>query len=211
EHRWNVYISSIVGMGTGKRENNTENSTLFYWDLLKDDLIKRLGDQKVCAVKIYAAKNGSDITTECRIDDEVSRRLSKRIADGIRNWKTDGFASEKQYIFIEQADETFIPQVYKKAESNAEFKAKVKTCMEMYLNATDEEKFRALPDEMIKAIGDTTLALECYCLLPEVLAMQEMDGIVDFEEYFDLYIGDKKPIKVYGHKFSYHYTMKMAA
>ncbi len=56
-HRWKVYKSNIVGMGEDVGDITANHSA--YWNLLKEHIIKRLGNQSLCYVKIYAAKTPS--------------------------------------------------------------------------------------------------------------------------------------------------------
>lgn len=53
-HKWKVYIGNILGMG-----ENLETNTDTYWNALKEQFSKRLGNQKICYVKIFAANSGT--------------------------------------------------------------------------------------------------------------------------------------------------------
>ena len=80
-HRWSVYKSNVVGTGESTEDDDDAKAvTSVYWNLLKEHIAKRLGNQKMCYVKIYAAKavgaDGEQITGECRINDVPRSPLS---------------------------------------------------------------------------------------------------------------------------------------
>lgn len=209
EHRWKAYLSNVVGMGNFKEER--DDTATMYWELLKDDIIKRLGNQKVCAVKIYAAIGGGSITGECRIDDIVSEELSAKVADFIKNWEAEGFlASHKQFIFIEQEKETFIPHKYHKAANNDSFINKVKICMEMFHNVKTDEDYQTLVDRMNEVIGDKTLAIECFSFLPEILAQTAFEEML-YPEYSKLNIGERYSGEVYHQQLSEYFPLREVA
>lgn len=67
-HEWNVYLSNVTGMGL--KEKTEENASAYaYWELLKDEIMKRLGNQRLALVKVYASKSPKDVICEVRIDD----------------------------------------------------------------------------------------------------------------------------------------------
>ena len=90
-HRWRATLSDVVGMGNTPHENMPK----FYWNKVKDGVMKRLGNQKLCYVKIYCANVDGDVTGECRVNDIKSKKLSDIIAEIGAQWKPEGFASQK--------------------------------------------------------------------------------------------------------------------
>ena len=97
---WDVYLGNTVAMGESNGEE--DNSESVYWELLKEDIKSRLGDQKMAYVKIFASKYLDDITTEVRIDDVAIPELSEKARPLVEKWNVEQYRSEKQFIFIEQ-------------------------------------------------------------------------------------------------------------
>lgn len=165
-HRWKVYISNIVGMGNGPQVDNPR----IYWDALKEEVVKRLGNQKLCFVKVYASKSGENITAECRVDDIKSEVLSNIVADMVKDWDACYFASHKAFFFIRQEEETVQPYPYLGQAGWEVFREKVRTAALMFHAALAAERYLYLPDQLKQALGDATLAAECYLFLPEICA-----------------------------------------
>lgn len=63
EHNWDVYLGNVTGMGT-PGEDGKGSSATYYWDIIKDDIIKRLGNQK----------NGIRKNLCCKISGKFNRR-----------------------------------------------------------------------------------------------------------------------------------------
>ena len=97
-YNWRVYEGDVVTIG------NKSSETSSYWNIVKDDVKNQLGNQKISYIKIYGAKNGDNITGECRINDIASLELSKKIADYVSAWDVETFVSQKQFIFLRQEE-----------------------------------------------------------------------------------------------------------
>lgn len=184
EHRWRVYLSDIVGMGKLLRPKRTDPAV--YWEALKDDIVKRLGNQKLCYVKIYGAKVGDDVTGECRIDDIKSDELSAKVAQLVERWEVEGFASQKQFFFIRQEESTLLPSPYDGPEGQAALKDKVVRAARMFHESQSQERFDTLPQRLAEALGDPTLAEECLTFLPEICAENAYQDEVAFAESLQL-------------------------
>lgn len=172
-HRWKVYLSNIVGMGNSPQVDNPR----IYWDALKEEVVKRLGNQKLCFVKVYASKAGENITAECRVDDIRSEALSNLVADMVKGWDAGYFASHKAFFFIRQEEETVQPYPYLGQEGRELLKEKVKTAAWMFHASADQEQYETLPERLKEALGDATLAAECYSFLPEICTENAFDRI----------------------------------
>ena len=99
-HDWNIYLSDVVAVGQ-KNEKDVSNKVAAYWDMLKDDIIKRLGNQQLVYVKIFAAKLPDRIIGECRFDDVPIPELGKKVAMLAAEWELPDpsqWASEKQFF-----------------------------------------------------------------------------------------------------------------
>lgn len=191
-HRWKVYLSNIVGMGNCPQVNNAR----LYWDALKEEVVKRLGNQKLCFVKVYASKTGENITAECRVDDIRSEELSNLIADMTKGWDAGYFASHKAFFFIRQEEETVQPYPYWGQAGRKLLKEKVRTAALMFHASEDQRQYETLPERLRQALGDDVLAAECYSFLPEICAENAFDRIT-YAETVDILPDGRKAVTCY--------------
>ena len=199
-HRWSVYKSNVVGNGekTGD-DNDAKEVTSRYWDLLKEHIAKRLGNQKMCYVKIYAAKavaaDDENITGECRINDVPSDELSALVGEIAAKWNVKQFASQKQFFFIKQDPATLLPYPYRENKIDI-LKEKVRTALELFGKVQTQEDYDTLPDKLLATLGDKTLVEECYSFLPEICAERAF-GQVKFAEQVQFFVPNKPIVSVY--------------
>lgn len=191
-HRWKVYLSNVVGVGDAPK---LEDSNI-YWDTLKDELLKRLGNQKLCYVKVYGAKFNGDITGECRINDIKSDELSALVAKIVESWETEAFASHKMFFFIRQEEETVLPYPYWEAEGYQKLKESVRIAAEMFRDCSNQERYEQLPKRMEDGIQDSTLAAECYSFLPEICAENAFNQIT-YPETMNIQVGAAPAVLVW--------------
>lgn len=191
-HRWQAYISDVVGMGDSPKMESSK----IYWNALKEQIIKRLGNQKLCYVKIYGVNTNGQIIGECRINDIVSEELSAEIASMVEKWNVKGFAYHKQFFFIRQEEETTLPDAYSGQEGLKLLKSKVKTAAKMFHASTDQELYDSLPQRLEQALGDATLAAECYFFLPEICAENAFSEI-SYSESVEIQVGGQPPVTCY--------------
>lgn len=171
-HRWKVYLSDIVGMGEQPARDPSH-----YWGLLREGILKRLGNQKLCYVKVYAAKSYGEVTGECRVNDIKSEELSKLVEQEASSWETEKFASHKMFFFLRQEEETVQPYPYWGEEGRARIKRAVMTAAKLLHNCETQEQYERLPERLRQELGDVTLAEECYSFLPEICAENAFDQI----------------------------------
>ncbi len=187
-HRWKLYKSPIVSMGEMNASGFPDD---YYLDLLKDGIMKRLGNRKLCYVKVYAMRSQDRIIGEVRVNDVHSPELSDIMAKVAEKWEVNGFASHKQFFFIKQDEETALPDRYAGEEGRKELKAKVKTAAEMFhASVRDENLYNSYPERLAETLGDKTLAWECFLFLPEICAERAFSRLV-FNEQIYLVRGDK--------------------
>lgn len=191
-HRWQAYISDVVGMGDSPKIEDSK----VYWKALKDEILKRLGNQKLCYVKIYGANINGEITGECRINDIESKELGAQVARMVEKWDVKGFASHKQFFFIRQEEETVLPNLYSGPEGLKLLKSKVKTAVEMFHASKEQDQYDTLTQRMELALGDGTLASECFAFLPEICA-ENAFGELSCPESVEIRIGDRPPVTCY--------------
>ncbi len=186
-HRWKLYKSPIVSMGEMNAAGFPES---YYLDMLKDGIMKRLGNQKLCYVKVYAMKAPDRVIGEVRVNDVWSPELSDIMARVAEKWDVKRFASHKQFFFIKQDGDTALPDRYAGEKGRAELKEKVKTAAEMFhASVNDEGLYDSYPERLAEALGDKTLAWECFLFLPEICAERAFSKLV-FNEQIYLVRGD---------------------
>ena len=204
-HRWKVYLSNIVGMGNSPQVDNAR----IYWEALKEEIVKRLGNQKLCFVKVYAAKSGENITGECRVDDVRSEALSNLVADMVKGWDAGYFASNKAFFFIRQEEETLQPYPYYGRAGWEALREKVKTAALMFHASEDQEQYETLPERLRQALGDATLAAECYAFLPEICAENAFDNIT-YAETVDILPHDGEVVTCYKNQLADYWPLHNA-
>lgn len=103
-HRWTVYQSDVIG--TYDSLENLDMS--YYWNSLREDILSHLDNQKLCYIKIFAGKSGSEVTGECSINNIICEELSQKVAEYASTWSNKNFGSQKQFIFLVQDEDTYI-------------------------------------------------------------------------------------------------------
>ena len=207
KHKWKAYKSDLVGLGESVAAY--VDSPDFYWRLLREDIIKRLGNQKLCYVKIYVAKTDSEIIGECRIDDVKNEELSEVVAQSAANWDIQQFASQKMFFFIKQQEDTVIPYPYWGGEGFEMLKSKVKTAMELFYQCETEEQFDTLIPRTIEKIGDPILAESCLSFIPEICAENAFYE-VSYSEILDIAPAGREKISCYKNQLSDYYLIQRA-
>lgn len=206
-HKWFSYNSDLVGMG--ESVDSEENAvTSKYWDMLKSELVKRLGNQKMCYIKIFASKaigkNDSQVTGEVRVNDVPSAELSKIVYKHAEGWSVEQFASQKQFFFIKQDGEADNP--YSGENGRAALREKVKTAVELFMTVNSEETFDALPEKLAAALGDDTLAQECFAFMPEICAEHAFQE-AKFAEKVQFSLGGGEAVPVYRNQLADFYPI----
>lgn len=168
-HRWSVYRSNVVGMGATPDNQDTS----FYWNLLKEGVLSRLGNQKLCYVKLYGAKFNDSITSEVRVNDEISPELSAKLEEYVRTWVNKDFGSVKQLIFLKQQDATWTPYPH----SPEALEGHVRTAISLYAKSTDQASYDRYVETLTELVGDQSLAEELHSFLPEFCAENAFQNI----------------------------------
>ena len=164
KHKWRVYTSNIVNMGNDTGIPKNVNT---YWNMFKDDILKRIGNQKICYIKIYGAKANNDYSIgELRINDINIPELSNKMNEHVKTWGSADFSSDKQFFFLVQDEETYTPYPC----SNEEIFNFVQQYSNMVLNSEDTEKLEAMIYDLVK---DNSLASDLFLFLPEICADNE--------------------------------------
>lgn len=208
KHKWKLYKSDLVGLGESVAAY--VDSPDFYWRLLKEDIVKRLGNQKLCYVKIYVAKNESEIIGECRIDDVKSEELSELVSKTALNWDIEKFASQKMFFFIKQESDTVIPYPYWGREGGDSFIEKVKIAMKMFYECDTDQQYDTLAQRTSEIIGDKTLAEECFSFIPEICAENAFYQI-KYSEMLDIQRGNEPNFHCWKNQLSDYYRIQTTA
>ncbi|MCM1487101.1 MAG: DUF6348 family protein [Firmicutes bacterium] len=205
KHRWQAFLGNVVGMG----ESHSQDSANTYWEELKDGIVKRLGNQKLCYVKVYAANAGGEVTGECRIDDIKSDELSAVVAKMAEKWEIKQFASIKTFFLIRQEEETVTPYSYWEKDGFDSFKEKVKTAAELFYSCNTDEEFNTLIYRTANAIGDLILAEECYSFLPEICAENAFPEAL-YSEEIDVQFENQPAASYYKNQLSDYRALQKA-
>ena len=162
-HKWKLYLGNIVAMGKEVPVNDVE----IYWNMLKDEFAKRLGNQDICYIKIYAANSGDGfVTGECRINNNKIESLSEIIEDMAKQWKNKKFASHKQSFILKQDKETLKDYPY----TNADIYDAVEKSLILYEKVLNDGKEDLYLQVLNEFLGDKSLALDIYNFIPEICA-----------------------------------------
>ena len=168
KHKWKVYTSNIVNIGNNNAIPKNVNT---YWNMFKDDILKRIGNQKICYVKIYGAKAKNDYSIgELRINDVNIAELSNKMNEYVKTWGETEFSSDKQFFFLVQEEETYTPYPY----TNEEIFNFVQQYCNMVLNIeAAEDSYEKLDDMVHNLVKDSSLASDLFLFLPEICADNE--------------------------------------
>lgn len=181
-HKWKAYIGNILGMG-----DNIKNSTDTYWDALKEHIAKRLGNQKICYVKIFASNSGTgDPVGECRINNLKSDELSRIVEDIAQNFECSNFTSQKQFFIFEQEDETREEYPY----TEKDIIEYTKTAVQLFELCIARNKLEVFLPNLESVIGDKNLAEEIFKFVPEICAENTLSQFT-YPETLIFGIGDE--------------------
>ncbi len=159
-NEFTLYKSCLTAQGRG-----VEGKKIDYWELLGEEIKKRLGNKRVYYIKIYASKTGNSINCECRINGIVNISISKIINERIKEWKIqDVLYSEKQIFILIQGDNTYVPYNFTKTHvSNIIMKA-----LDLYKECDSLEKYNNLYTQIFNFCVDNSLTTELFCFIPEI-------------------------------------------
>ena len=207
EHNWDVYLGNVTGMGT-PGEDGKGSSATYYWDIIKDDIIKRLGNQKMVYVKIYAARLPENSIGEVRFDDVAIPELSEQVRKLAEKWNVEQFGSEKQFIFIEQNPSTITPRQYDGPEGRKKMRDYVLEYLKMFKNTTSKEQYYNLVKDFGDKIGDKVLANECFGFLPEIATIRALGDQIVVSDQIQFSLPDNKTLMTYSTQLSDYLMME---
>ncbi len=158
-HYFQVYRNEIHGIG--KREGIIEKD---YWDLLKNQLIYRLGNKKAYWIKIFTSKNRTDVVCEVRVNGIEDIELSETLLPYAKNWDCIGsYHTEKQNILFIQNEDSYEPSDFTREQICLYTKKAIK-----WYEKNGEKDRRGIREQLIKLCKDDSLAYEIYSFVPEI-------------------------------------------
>lgn len=194
-------ISESLIMKIGDKDDRDVDSL---WHIIKDHISLRVYNRRAYYIKVYGASLGDGETVgEVRINNRISKYLSNIVAKDVKKWDTgDGFYSRKQFFFIEQSKDTYIPYPYTQKQ--------IETFTYIAINELSKystnEEYRKSKDIIKKIISDENLAMELFYFIPEVCAENAFKDVPMCEYIKTIIRGEE--YKVYKTQFSAYYMIK---
>lgn len=159
-----------------------------YWDMLGNEIKKRLGNKKVYWIKIYAAKTKNSVRCECRINGLINLDITKFINEFAEKWEAKtALYAEKQFFILVQDESTYVHYKFSKEQIN-EF---VDRTLEFYGKCDTNEKYENLIDEIYNITRDMNLTSELYLFIPEIFC-EFVCHEVSFQDGFTLLQEEKE-------------------
>ena len=169
DHAWSTWLGNITSMG-GDDSTKASIQGQPYWNLLREQMLTRLGNQKIVYVKVTAAWF-DDIIAEVRVNNVVSAKMTATVHSHIQNsWPQQAKMLHKQFFWIAQDDATYraYPQTAGSIKSAVITAAKLFS--EIWSRPGGQFPRHEWEDRLAGAIGDRSLALEIASLVPEIAA-----------------------------------------
>lgn len=156
-NEFTLYKSSLT--------THVNKKTTDYWEIIKEEVIKRLGNKKVYYLKLYVSKKENSINCECRINGKVNLDISEKIIKYITNCNVEqSVYFEKQSFILIQSNKTYIPYSFNKMDINHI----IMRALDLYKKCDSEEKYNNLYTEIFNSCTDNSLTTELFCFIPEI-------------------------------------------
>ncbi|WP_300360699.1 DUF6348 family protein [Fusobacterium sp.] len=184
KHSWKLYRGDIVGMGNSLETEGTDTDE--FWNVIKDEMPKYMGNQKIIYIKVFGSKNGEEVICECRINDEPIKELGNLIEESVKRWGNKKFISKKQFFFVVQDEETYTPYPY----SDDELRKYILDTAYTFDKCELGQEYDNLIMKIGEKINDYDLAEELIGFMPEICAERAFPDLV-YPEKITLYFGDR--------------------
>lgn len=159
-HYFHVYRSTISGIG--KIEGNQTND---FWEMLKDDIAKRLGNKRVYWIKIFASKKRDEVHCEVRINGKEAIEISKKLCNYALEWNCiNEIHTEKQGCLLLQDTKSYEQSDFSKEEI---MKYTAKAIL-LFEKCKDKEMHKKIREQISKWCKDDSLAYEIFAFIPEI-------------------------------------------
>ena len=159
KHSWNVYRGNLLAGGEAQSINHFN----LYWDALKGELSKRLGNQKMSYVKIYVSKTGDTVRGEVNINGIRVESLSRMVMNIAQSWKFDGYGVHRQCFVLMQDEATLQPFPF----DQETIEDMTRETVRLYAEVKDIESAKALPGKLLELCGgDAVMAKELQLYVP---------------------------------------------
>ncbi len=191
-HRWKIYFGNIVAFGE-KPEFKEKNP---YWNILKDELVKRLGNQKNCYVKLNLSNIYGTKISECQINQIDSKELGALFLKIVEEWDDEKFTSQIMTFFVSQEKATVNEYEYWGKDGKEKIKNAITKAVQLVMNCEDKKQYKDYLKILKKELNDKTLAEECYYFLPEICAENAFKD-ASFPEYMMIQVNKNPLITIY--------------
>lgn len=200
KHVWKMAKSGVLLMGESPKDDVVD-----YWSIIRDDIIARMGNQKIYAVRIFVAKSGDNCTGECRINDVVIKGIGEKLKELARPWKSVTYGSHKQYFIFWQDDSTYI----KYPNTFDDIRHGVRLAVDTLAEMKDDDDFYLLTERLELKGVEPILAEELTMFLPELCAEYAFNELNIMESLtFIMRNGEK--VGVYMAQHSSYYPIQEA-
>ena len=159
-HTFKLYKSNIIKQG-----NKVAGESIDFWQLLGENVTRRIGNKKIYFVKVYAAKTANSVSCECRVNGLIYPNLTKELNEVAIGWEVgQGIYSEKQFFVLVQDEATYVPYSLTKKEVDSY----TLSALLLYRECHSEEAYKKLFDKIFKACPNKSLATDLYNFIPEI-------------------------------------------
>lgn len=200
KHRWSVYRGNLLAGGDAQKNHNFN----LYWDALKDELIKRLGNQKLSYVRVYASRSGEQVKAECRINEVLIPSLSNIVANLAKEWDCEGYGVHRQFFFFAQDEATYEPYPY----DQEQLEELTQKTVRLYNSIHSQEDLAAFPGRLLALCNnDMVMARELQLYIPMVSAENAFPNLL-YPETLTFDFGDHKETAYRSQLASFHSIQK---
>ena len=166
KHNWSVWFGNVYTL----RQDDQTQTPSGYWQLFRELLTSRVGNQKVTYVKVTSGLVNGEITAEVRINNLISAELTTTLYDHIKTtWQPDKWAFQKQFFWIIQDDATYQSYPHRAPDIRNSVVAAGRI-LESLLKQTGSAPAEEYESRLTTVTQDPLLSRELNCLLPEIIA-----------------------------------------
>lgn len=182
-NEFTLYKNPIISQG-----NEKGVKTIDYWNLIRKEIEKRLGNKRIYYIKVYASKSGNLTNCECKINGKVNISISQIVNKYIDKWNIgEAIYYEKQSFILIQENKTYRPYSFSKMHINHI----IMKVLDLYKKCDSEEKYNNLYTEIFNFCKDSSLTTELFFFIPEIFC-ELMFSKVKYSEEIILLRGNEK-------------------